>query len=565
MSESVRASLAAQQQTCDFPDVVVRFCIERPPEQQQREADDGVPRPRSFVGNPFPAHRLILSSGSTFLETRLKRSCWQASGPRAGATGSDRDDEQAAKRRRVDREPQHMLGDAGDERGTAVSALPEVLVPLSSEAEVPFARQAIEYMYRGSLGADLDVEALLRVRQQACYLGVKGCPQACDNAMVAWLRQQQVGAGPSSSGAAAEPRVLQAYACLALFPEPGTSPDVASFDPVRSALAKQLVSHFGDAVAVCNRQDLYRQLLQLPALALRELLAADNFGTDSEDSVFLLLAYLLEAHKGLPVGTRAELCGLVRLHRLSSTYLYHVLPAFQPFTISREELGFLLHYAAASEQGKDELLACDDKRRGSPWYCSPPRRQVVPAGGCTVTWSISREQLEQGLRKMLEGGRVVYDFVHTVCLRGVSWTVEALLSPMAPAVSGAPAVGFMSAVYLKCGSPTVFGPSWTLGPVQGVFAISARLAVHRWDGAQREEVWLRLPEKSGRGWVPCGGRMLVAGRSLPLRPATAPAGAGGGGGAAAGPIEAQVAALVARLSHLMHEGRISGVIQFPRP
>ncbi len=562
----MRAGLAAQQQACDFPDVAVIFCIERTPEQQQREADEGSSRPGRMLGDPYPAHRLILSLGCTFLETRLKRSCWQATGSGAShASGSDGGDMQAAKRRRIDGEPQGSPGHAGDKLSTAASALPEVLVPLSSEAARPFARQAIEFIYAGTLSADLDFEALLRIREQACYLGVHGCPEACDRAMVAWLQQQETGqqqqqqdgAGPSSAAAAAEPRVLQAYACLALFPDPDTSLNVASFNTVRVALAKQLVSYFRDAVTTLNWPDLLPQLLQLPAVALKELLAADNFGTDTEDSIFRLLAHWLDAHKGLPEATRAELCGLVRLHRLSSTYLYHVLPAFEPFAISRAELGSLLQYAAAGEEGKEELLACDDKRRGSPWYCSPPRRQVVPEGGLAAVWSITKEQLEQALRKMLEGGRSVQKPVVNVHSCGRDWGMSLCLVQKVPEGSGTSAGGSVQAfTVLSCNAYGVCDSDVM------TLVSTARVAVHRRDGAQREEVWighrLKCAKRMGKG-------CCIGHTQLPLEPAAAADAAGGGGGAAAGPVEAQVAALVARFSRFMHEGKITGIVHFPRP
>lgn len=144
-----------------------------------------------------------------------------------------------------------------------------------------------------------------------------------------------------------------------MFPEPGTSPDAASFGPVRSALRKQLVSHFRDALDTLTNGDLYQQLLQLPAVAVGDLLRADDFGTDSEDSsIFLLLTCWLAANEAdVSEEARIELCKMVRLHRLRSAYLNIVLPTYQPFSkISRSELGFLLRYAAAGEHKKKQLL-----------------------------------------------------------------------------------------------------------------------------------------------------------------------------------------------------------------
>ncbi len=574
MSEGVRAGLAEQRQSCDFCDVVVRFCIEEPPEQQ-REEDGGCARPRRFVGDPYPAHRIILSLGSTFLEAKLKRSCWQATASRAshavqpGEAGSDCDDMQAAKRRRVDGEPGGILGDAGGELALADSSLPEVLVLLSSEDEEPFARQAIDFIYTGSLSADLDFEALLQVRQQACYLGVKHCAQACDEAMLAWLppQQQQRGAGPSTS-AAVEPRVLQAYACHALFPQPGTSPEAASFQPVCSALAKEVVSHFGDAVAALSRPDLYKQLLQLPALAVKELLAADDFGTDSEDSAFLLLAAWLEAQQkeeeAVPEATRAELCSLVRLHRLSSTYLSFVLPAYEPFVISRAELGHLLRYAGAATE-EEKLFILHKARRLVHWYCSPARRQVLKEGR-TVEWSISREQLERGLREVVESQEPVclsasfgssaaamYDSnegTH-VFSRGLSWGLDLKLQPFeAAGGDGTGAPEYLVGVRLHVSLPR------PLDQLDGVAPGCARIVVNGWRDGQREKGWAgertlaRPAMRFGQGW----NWMNV----LKLQPA---ADVEAGGPQA----PADLAVQLARWSRWLHDGKITGSITFYAP
>ncbi len=144
-------------------------------------------------------------------------------------------------------------------------------------------------------------------------------------------------------------------------------------------------------------------------MAVKELLAADDFGTDSEDSVLLMLACWLEAHKveegqdeGVPAATRAELCGQVRLHRLSSTYLHHVLP--EPFScMSRVELGFVLWFVGARHKDRKELLPLDPQHELSPWYCSSAQQQVVPEQGRTMEWSISTEHLVKGLRRMVRG------------------------------------------------------------------------------------------------------------------------------------------------------------------
>ncbi len=92
MSDSVRAGLGAQLQAGTFADVVIRFTIECPLEQQQqqwrRRQGDGSDAPCAasvrYVGDPLPAHRLVLTLGSSFFKARLEHSCWQ--GAAAAAT-----------------------------------------------------------------------------------------------------------------------------------------------------------------------------------------------------------------------------------------------------------------------------------------------------------------------------------------------------------------------------------------------------------------------------------------------------------------------------------------------
>ncbi len=612
MSESVRAGLAKQLGSGYHADVLVRFHIERDIKEQLRQqgADDvGARRNVRFVGEAMRAHKIILTLGSTFLKSRLNQVFWpgpgNGPGRPVGTTDSSQgsyDEQQPTKKQRLDVDLQYKTA--------AVSALPEVLVPLSSKAEVPFARQAIEYIYTGSLSADLGFEALLRVRQQACYLGVESCPQACDRAMVGWLQpgegqgqqqgqgqgqgqqqeqghdadpssdeeqqEQEHGADTGAGPSAAEPRVLQAYACHDLFPDPGTSPDAASFDAVRSALAKQLVLLFGDAVAALTRPDLYQQLLQLPAVAVRELLAADDFGTDSEDSVFLMLVCWLGADLRNRRECGSELCHLVRLHRMGRTYLHSVLPShcrllkgFHDY-LDWLELGILLQYAGAGEQEQKALLELDSERRASPWYCSPARRQVVPEEGRTVEWSISREQLVQGLREMAEGQEAVYvyaDFeASAAALYGESEDGESEADcALCCGLRCGVAITLDPAMLLPGGAVqeraagvfTCLDAPPQLGEVEGVASVHARVVVHSWEGRQRavgfsavrtpNDVW---PLGCHWGWD----------NAMELRPLSARDAAAQRGAAAA----AAAAAHLKRFRGWLRKGKITGTVTLMR-
>ncbi len=445
MSKSVRAGLAAALQSRAFADVAIKFHAElSAEEQQEREAaasngSAGCAAAERLVGDSLPLHRYILALGSTYFEARFQNACWQGSAgvmPEDGALETrdygEPGEHQAKRRKKDETQPPSRSPSKGGPEGcgaVVASALPEVLVPLSSEEEVPYAREAINYIYTGSLSEDLSFEALLRVRQQACYLGVKDGPQACDEAMVAWLKrqEQQGGSGATSTAAAALDRILDAYACHPLFPEAGTSPEAASFASVRAAISRGLGLHFRDAVKTLSKPESYQQLLQLPAGALKYLLSADNYIADSEDTVFLLLVCWLGANKdkeedGAASLTTRDLRQLVHLEGLGRTYLYHVLPAFAPLQLTAVELALLLRYAELGSVEKEksdeyfsftfdasraesraavrkQLLHVDALRQLLASSSRTPLRQVQERH--TVYWTISGEQLEQGLRRMV--------------------------------------------------------------------------------------------------------------------------------------------------------------------
>ncbi len=616
MSESVRAGLAEYYRQRTLSDVSIRFCNERSPDEQCLRGSDStsaIPEVR-FFGDPVSAHKLALSLGSDYFATKLQREDWNGSlgkAPNARADGTEHGQGNGSRSKKRKAAVLDEDAEAADDVVGAGTELPVLLVPLGSEDEVPYAREAIEFIYTGSVSAALDFEALLRVRQQACYLGVKLCPQACDAAVVAWLQaeqqqpqqqpqqqsqQQRHDSSGASQHAAARPRVLAAYSCHALFPDAGAprpEPETASFDAVRSILAKQLVSHFGDALAALTRPELYQQLLQLPAVAVKELLAADDFGTDSEDSVFLLLACWLEAHKDDEGGvepTRRELCGLVRMHRLSSTYMHFVLPACPLYDVGAVELGFLLRYVGAEEEERKELLALADQQSRPAWYCSKPRRQVVPEGGRTLEWSISRKDLEGGLRRMLDSRKKAW--------AGARCRAPAACFDADSKCRGSAAVtsGWGMMVYVSL-DPEVLSPEggkpgaagvWIhqrvptqLGPVKGVARLRARLMVHRWRGGQREEIFTGVADACmdinlGYGWATALAVQPAAGDAAAAAAAAAAGGSGAGGAAAGGDRqecaaqvdagrEAELRVQLERWSEWMHEGEITGTVTLPGP
>ncbi|KXZ40958.1 hypothetical protein GPECTOR_1140g412 [Gonium pectorale] len=208
------------------------------------------------------------------------------------------------------------------EEGAAPDLLrgrPILRVLLGSAEELASARAAIKFAYTGEVQADSIREAL-GVLRQAAHLQVEGCAAACLERIKTLLPQAQGAAG----NAPVVPPVLELYACERLWPEAVEEPRFAS---VLEAAKPLLVSHFGDTLAALNRPVLREQLLTLPAVALEALLESDDSGTDTEDSIMLLLATWMHENRGrTDSAARERLCRLVRLVQLSRQYATFVLP-----------------------------------------------------------------------------------------------------------------------------------------------------------------------------------------------------------------------------------------------
>ncbi|KXZ46086.1 hypothetical protein GPECTOR_47g362 [Gonium pectorale] len=240
----------------------------------------------------------------------------------------------AAARRSSVGEEAHAAPDAAadDDDGPAADmpapAMPVLRVPLGGAEEVPSALAAILFAYTGRVAAG-NVRGTLELYRQGQYLQVEGCGEACCDAIVGMLAAgtSSAGSGGSGSGSSdrSHPAVLELYECMDLWPDPALEP---AFTSVLSAAGARLVAHFGDALAALNKPELRRQLLALPAEGLEALLESDDFGTDVEDSVLLLLATWVQRN-GDTAGVEAieRLCRLVRLLQLSPDFAAVMLPA----------------------------------------------------------------------------------------------------------------------------------------------------------------------------------------------------------------------------------------------
>lgn len=72
--------------------------------------------------------------------------------------------------------------------------LPTLLVPLQSEHDEPYAKQALQYANSGSFAEGLRAGQLLRIRKHASDLDIEDCVLDCDQEL---LRLASTKAGPA--------------------------------------------------------------------------------------------------------------------------------------------------------------------------------------------------------------------------------------------------------------------------------------------------------------------------------------------------------------------------------
>ncbi|PNH09057.1 hypothetical protein TSOC_004374 [Tetrabaena socialis] len=529
------------------------FCLERQekerPKKRRRVSKKTAPPAAVLFGEPLSGHLLVLRLASERFNAQMER--WD---DRAG----DRAAQEAAS------------------PSSSAARRPQLRVPLGSEAEMPFARAAISYAYTGVVAAD-GVRAALEVRRQAAYLQINGCAAACDELLVGLLTAGRSsgtgnaageGGGYPATADAARPssEAIEFMACWALLPDPAVEP---TFAPVLSAAKEALVRHFGDALAALNTPSLHQQLLQLPAAGVEALLASEAFGTDSEDSVLLLLATWMKANHGqTDAATRMQLCRLVRLVQLGRPYLNTVLPALAAdhetcaagsacawFPISIAEAGFIANLATAAAGAETERLlcyGCQLYNTKSPYYSTAARPQCLPEEGRTFECAISQKELQEALVGLKPKGRVfVYgSFVggsRLLCARGLMWV------PLLEVEHETTSAG----VFLKCGLPAAYDVAGSrLGSSSKFITIAgleARLVVHGWHGGTPRDAFVgramasRLDFALGRALLHAG---LGWDSVLPLaQPQQAGADGGGGG-----------SDMMAGWAPYLHDGRLTGTL-----
>ncbi|KAG2437706.1 hypothetical protein HYH02_011084 [Chlamydomonas schloesseri] len=330
----------------------------------------------------------------------------------------------------------------------------EIRIDVRCRAEVPSALAVVEYAYTGQVKPGSVTEAI-QIWRQADYLQMKGCMAACLELVKKKLAEEKRAAAAGASGSSAggstgssAGAAIEFFQSYAAWPDAATNPSHQSFMPLLAEAKRQLVAHFGDTLAVLNKKELYDQMLALPAVGLEALLESDDFGTDSESSVVLLLAEWIDANYGrTDAATRRRLCGLLRLCQCSRAYLDWVLPALaldhllHPdtqagwFPITPAQLtGCVSRYLAASDDEKaalERFMRKPGALTGAACLNVTPRRQCVPAAGLTYTFSAGRAELVKafaGLRGGNESALWAHLRVGTrdTCLyaQGLAWCVS---------------------------------------------------------------------------------------------------------------------------------------------
>ncbi|PNH00352.1 hypothetical protein TSOC_013831 [Tetrabaena socialis] len=510
MASAVVTALGEVFVTGALSDCDVVFCLEEgsPAETAGAPADPAhaasVP---AVVGEPLPGHSLVLCLASERFRAQVGVERW--------------------------------ADDAAETSSSTASRRPQLRVPLGSEAEAPFARAAIGYAYTGQVAA-VGVSEVLEVRRQAGYLQISGCAAACDELLMGMLavadgegNGQQAAAAATATAAATAVAGTSSFpaaaaelvACWALLPDPVDDP---SFAPILAAAEGALLRHFGDVLAVLNTPPLRQQLLQLPAAVVEALLGSEAFGTDTEDSVLLLLATWMKAnHSQTDAATRARLCRLVRLVQLSRPYLTAVLLALAAdyetgaggspcawLPISVAEAGFITALATApAGREKEATLRVGEQLyiTQSPWYSASPRPQCLSAEGRTFEWAISQQELRAALRQLQPKDAVrmlgPFEGGDRPCARGFEWKVVCQVQHKATSAG----------CFLECAMPAAYDvPGSRLGSgskVAAVVGLDACLAVRSWGhGAYFHDFVAAWPSF-------CAGRVLkveAAGDDSPL-------------------------------------------------
>ncbi|GIM08505.1 hypothetical protein Vretimale_12519 [Volvox reticuliferus] len=314
--------------------------------------------------------------------------------------------------------PIHRLRNCGEpsrQRLVSSGGLPKLFIPLGSADEVPSARAAIRFAYTGEVVGS-SIRDVLELRRQGAYLQINGCTAACDDVIQRKLITDAMGklaelsaceaqsCRSSTPSGAQGSAVLELFVCEALWPDLEAEPGFAAMAEMAKRL---LVAHFRTSLLVLNTPSLLDQLLGMRAVGLEALLESNDFSTDSESSVLLLLATWMEAnYEQTDTETRQRLCRTIRLAHLSRPYLSLVLPALAAdhekdpvspsgwFPLDVMQAAFVANVAGLPETDRMELLFLSSVPPYVFEALSLPRRRLcAAASGLTFSWHAAEQEL----------------------------------------------------------------------------------------------------------------------------------------------------------------------------
>ncbi|KAG2431760.1 hypothetical protein HXX76_009256 [Chlamydomonas incerta] len=204
-------------------------------------------------------------------------------------------------------------------------------------------------------------------------------------------------------------------------------------------------------------------VLQLPAAALEAALLAENFATDDESTVLLLLATWL-AVNSVAAPVQLALQRLLRLGHMNEAYAVVLLPLLVEaswIALSRMELGLVAQCGGGSEARRKHICGAavhlPSAREGARWFHTAPRPRPPPR---VLDWDVDAAAIAAArpgdfiaASRFASGAKLVAN--------GFEWTAGVVGAPAAPG-GPADAVG----VFLYCGLP------------QTVFSIATRTGGH---------------------------------------------------------------------------------------
>ncbi len=446
--------------------IKMKFKISRLPTKRQEVkvtvSSKPLPADTGLLGDPLPAHLLILCGGSPLFRAHVER--WMQQG------GND--------------------------------SKPVVMVSLKKAEDHPHALAALRFMYTNQLDAGADVATLLLVRRQAGYFDVKGCKDACDKALLESIAAPAASSQIQQQLRGALAGVMQLYrdkefladveepifcsllrSCrkqLATYAGSVSESQAAAVPRGGPSLGQLLAWAFKDAPFLLSDPEALEWMKALPLTAMEALLSCGSFATDSESTVLVVLKHWLVANP-VDKAIKQRLMKLVRLCQLRTEYLLRVLPLMKGWAIG-EERQFLQDFALANEVKRNLMKQSTQYDMTSGWYQTVPRPTASVAW--TYEWSVDAAQLQAALGSeppaTLNVNGTFSNGSACVIRNGFEFRPSVELD--------ADAVG----VYLLCTAPACLPPS--LSSEDDLVMVNpgpCRLVLYKWvgGGAHREEAW----------------------------------------------------------------------------